>query len=162
MTGPDWRIRTFAPGDLGSLAGRQATLYAAEWGWGRPLEILLLETAAAFLRDLRPGRDGGWIAECNGRMLGSVLLTDDSAGRARLRLLYVEPDARGLGVGTKLVAQCLAFAREAGYRSVWLWTHAVLDDARRIYTAAGFRCVASAVHHDFGEPILGEVWEVGL
>ena len=124
--------------------------------------MLLCEVTTAFLRDSRPGRDQCWIAESDGRMAGAVLVVDVGGETAQLRLLHVEPEARGLGIGRALVDECVAFARSAGYARIRLWTHSVLLSARRIYEAAGFRLVASEVHETFGRPEQGEIWELEL
>jgi DNA-binding MarR family transcriptional regulator/GNAT superfamily N-acetyltransferase len=163
----DWTIRPFQVGDLGMLAARQSRIYDEMHGWGQPLERIEYEVIASFLRDFRPGREQGWIAEAGGRMVGSVLLTDegeaeDGARVARLRLLYVEADARGLGIGQALVARCIAFAREAGYARITLWTHSVLESARRIYAAAAFVRTAVEMHDHFGAPVEGETWACAL
>ncbi|WP_336958421.1 helix-turn-helix domain-containing GNAT family N-acetyltransferase [Sphingobium aquiterrae] len=164
-----WSIRPFAPGDLGMLAARQSRIYAEGHGWGRPLEQLEYQVVADFLRDFTPAREQCWIAQGEGRMLGSVLLTEDRgadahahADTARLRLLYVEADARGLGIGRALVAQCIAFARATGYARVLLWTHSVLESARRIYAGAGFVRISVDVHDHFGAPVEGETWSLDL
>jgi DNA-binding MarR family transcriptional regulator/GNAT superfamily N-acetyltransferase len=156
-----WSIRTFRAGDLAAIASRQSILYES-YGWGRPMEILQGEVTTAFLRDFKPGREQCWIAEQAGRMAGSVLLVDAGQGVGQLRLLYVEPWARGLGIGQALVAECVTFARAAGYATVRLWTHAVLVSARRIYEGAGFHIVATEVHDAFGKPEQGETWELAL
>jgi DNA-binding MarR family transcriptional regulator/N-acetylglutamate synthase-like GNAT family acetyltransferase len=158
----DWTIRPFKAGDMGAIASRQAILYADVFGWGRPMEVLLGDVTTAFLRDFRPGREQCWVAERSGAMLGSIFLVDGGAGVARLRLLYVEDEARGLGIGAALVRTCLGFARDAGYRKVALWTHTVLASARRIYAAEGFAIVATEMHSEFGEPVQGETWELVL
>ncbi|MCQ9154165.1 GNAT family N-acetyltransferase [Acidomonas methanolica] len=155
-------IRPFRCGDVGLVIARQATIYEQEQGWGRPLEALMLETGARFLAEFRPGRDQCWIAEIDGMSAGSVFLTDEGDGLARLRLLYVEPRARGQGVADLLVAACIGFAREAGYARVTLWTHTVLAAARRLYARHGFRLVAQAEHEAFGVPVQGETWELAL
>jgi GNAT superfamily N-acetyltransferase len=157
---PTFLIRTFRTGDMGMIAARQAILYAESHGWGRGLEINVGETTLAFLRDFQPGREQAWVAEIDGTMAGSILLTACGGGLARLRLLYVEPFARGAGVGSALVATCLAFARDAGYHAVTLWTHTVLASARRIYAAHGFRLTETALHHEFGVPVQGETWHL--
>ena len=156
-----WRIRSFRIGDLAAIASRQAILYES-YGWGRPMEILQSEITAAFLRDFKPGREQCWIAERAGLMAGSVLIVDAGDGVGQLRLLYVEPWARGLGIGQALVAECVAFARGAGYARIRLWTHSVLASARRIYEGAGFRIVSTEVHDGFGKPEEGETWELEL
>lgn len=155
-------IRTFRPGDLGMIAARQSILYHDLYGWGRPMEVLQGEVTTAFLRDFKPGREQCWVAEVGGRMAGSVMLTDEGGGLARLRLMYVEPFARGLGIGNALVGGCVGFAREAGYDAVTLWTHTILESARRIYAGYGFELVATEVHDDFGEPVQGETWRLDL
>jgi DNA-binding MarR family transcriptional regulator/N-acetylglutamate synthase-like GNAT family acetyltransferase len=157
-----WTMRTFRSGDLPLIASRQAVLYAEGFDWGRPMEVLLGEVTTAFLRDFKPGREQCWVAERAGSLAGSVMLVDAGEGVGQLRLLHVEPWARGLGIGGALVAECVRFAREAGYSKVRLWTHSVLGSARRIYQAQGFRIVSSEVHHEFGRPEQGETWELAL
>ena len=160
-----WSIRTFRAGDLAAIASRQSILYDA-YGWGLPMEILQGEVTTAFLRDFKPGREQCWIAERAGMMAGAVLLVD-AGGSAhqrtgQLRLLHVEPWTRGLGIGRALVAECVTFARAAGYSRIRLWTHTVLESARRIYQAAGFEIVETRVHDEFGRPEQGETWELVL
>jgi len=155
-----WHIRTFRAGDLGMIVARQAVLYAEGYGWGKAIELLELEVVAAFLRDFKPGREQCWVAERGGRMVGAIFCVDSGDGRAQLRLLHVEPDARGLGIGDALVRTCVEFARGAGYPAIWLWTHTVLESARRIYAGHGFRCVATEVHDEFGAPEQSETWEL--
>ena len=156
-----WSIRTFRTGDLAAIASRQAILYEA-YGWGRGMEILQGEVTTEFLRNFKPGREQCWVAEQAGRMVGSVLLVDAGDGTGQLRLLYVEPGARGLGIGDALVRECVAFARTAGYRRIRLWTHTVLESARRIYAGFGFCLVETATHDEFGKPEQGETWELAL
>lgn len=156
-----WHIRTFRTGDLATIAARQSILYEP-YGWTRPMEILQGEVTTAFLKHFKPGREQCWVAEAVGRMAGAVLLVDAGGNVGQLRLLHVEPWARGRGIGQALVAQCVSFAREAGYDRIRLWTHTILDSARRIYEAAGFRIIETAVHHEFGEPVQGETWELAL
>ena len=158
----EWSLRTFRTGDMGLITARQSILYHEGYGWGRGMEALIGEITAAFLRDFKSGREQCWIAEREGRMLGSVFLVEEDAETARLRLLYVEPEARGMGVGQALVKQCTAFAREAGYRRIVLWTHAVLESARRIYAAEGYRIVETHTHDDFDKPELSESWLLEL
>jgi len=156
-----WSIRTFRAGDLAAIASRQSILYEA-YGWGLPMEILQGEVTTSFLRDFKPGREQCWVAEQGGRMAGAVLLVDAGDNMGQLRLLHVEPWARGLGIGRALVAECVAFARAAGYARIRLWTHTVLESARRIYQAAGFEIVETAIHDEFGKPEQGETWELVL
>ncbi len=157
-----WRIRTLRPGDMGAIASRQSILYAEHFGWERPMELLLNDVTTSFLRDFQPGREQCWVAERGGEMLGSVMLADGGNGIAKLRLLYVESHARGLGIGEALVRRCVEFAREAGYTRLELWTHTILTSARRIYAAQGFEIVSSEVHTKFGEPLMGETWSLDL
>ena len=156
-----WHIRTFRAGDLPLIASRQAILYEP-YGWKRPMEVLLGEVTTNFLRDFKPGREQCWIAERAGMMAGAVLIVDAGDNVGQLRLLHVEPWARGLGIGSALVDECVRFARAAGYDVIRLWTHTVLTPARRIYEAAGFRIVSTEVHHEFGKPEQGETWELAL
>ena len=159
--GAPWHIRTFRAGDLAMIAARQSILYEP-YGWRRPMEILQGEITTAFLRDFKPGREQCWIAERAGTMAGAILLVDAGDNVGQLRLLHVEPWARGLGIGSALVAICVGFARDAGYDVIRLWTHSVLLSARRIYEAAGFRIVSTEVHHGFGKAEQGETWELAL
>jgi GNAT superfamily N-acetyltransferase len=155
-------IRTFRIGDLPMIAARQSVLYHESHGWGRALEVNECETITAFLRNFKPGREQAWIAEVDGALAGAVLLTDEGGGMSRLRLLYVEPFARGRGIGDQLVATCIAFARNVGYRAMTLWTHTVLESARRIYAAHGFCLSETAMHETFGVPVQGETWLLDL
>lgn len=157
-----YTVRTFGTGDMGMITARQAILYRDSHDWRAPMEALLGEVTARFLRDYREGREQCWVAESGGVMAGSVFLVDAGEGVAQLRLLYVEPWARGMGIGSDLVGRCVTFAREAGYATLRLWTHTVLDSARRIYAGAGFRIVSTEVHHEFGRPEQGEIWEMEL
>jgi DNA-binding MarR family transcriptional regulator/ribosomal protein S18 acetylase RimI-like enzyme len=156
-----WHIRTFRTGDLFTVAARQSILYEP-YGWKRPMEILQGEVTTAFLRDFKPDREQCWVAERAGLMAGAVMLVDAGGNVGQLRLLHVEPWARGLGIGSALVAECVRFARAAGYARMRLWTHTILESARRIYEAAGFTITETAVHHEFGEPVQGETWELEL
>jgi DNA-binding MarR family transcriptional regulator/GNAT superfamily N-acetyltransferase len=157
-----WNIRTFRTGDLALIASRQSILYAEVYGWGRGMEVLEGEVTTTFLRDFKPGLEQCWVAERHGRMLGAVMLVDAGEGIAKLRLLHVEEEAPGLGIGSALVDRCIAFARQAGYRRMQLWTHTILASARRIYAAAGFAIVSVETHHAFGDPVQGETWEMPL
>ena len=159
--GAPWHIRTFRAGDLALIASRQSILYEA-YGWGLPMEILQGEVTTAFLRDFKAGREQCWVAERAGLMAGAVMLVDAGDDVGQLRLLHVEPWARGLGIGRALVAECVRFAREVGYARIRLWTHTVLTSARRIYEGEGFRIVETAMHDEFGEPEQGEIWELEL
>ncbi|WP_172970269.1 GNAT family N-acetyltransferase [Erythrobacter sp. THAF29] len=158
----DWALRTFRSGDLGHIAARQAALYDEQWGWGRPMEAMIYDIAGRFLREFKSGREQCWVAEHNGKILGGVFICDEGGGTARLRLLYVEPEARGLGIGMALVRQCTQFAREVGYDRIVLMTHAVLDSARKLYVAEGYTLAASEEQDDFGRPETTEHWVLEL
>ncbi|MBA3896256.1 MAG: MarR family transcriptional regulator [Sphingomonadaceae bacterium] len=158
----DYAIRPFRTGDMGLITARQSMLYDEGYGWGTGMEALIGEVTARFLRDFRSGREQCWIAEIGGAMAGSVFLVDAGDNVARLRLLYVEPWARGRGIGEAMVNRCIELAREAGYREIVLWTHTVLTSARRIYDALGFRIRSVEVHDEFGKPEQGETWAMPL
>jgi DNA-binding MarR family transcriptional regulator/GNAT superfamily N-acetyltransferase len=155
-------LRPHRLGDLGWIARRQAILYAQEYGWDATYEALAAEILAAFVRSHEPRAERSWIAERDGAIIGSVFVMRGSENVAKLRLLYVEPAARGLGLGRKLVDACIEFARESGYRTLTLWTNDVLVPARRIHKQAGFTCVAAEPHHSFGKDLIGETWERAL
>ena len=157
-----WTLRTFRAGDMGMIAARQSILYAEAWGWGQAMEVLQGQITTDFLRDFKPGREQCWIAERGGVMAGSVFVVEGEDNVARLRLLYVEPWTRGLGIGQALVEQCVTFAREAGYAKLSLWTHSVLVSARRIYAGVGMKIVKVETHASFGKPEQGEIWEMTL
>lgn len=157
-----YSVRTFRAGDMGMITARQAILYNESHGWAAPMEVLLGDVTSTFLRDYRPGREQCWVAESGGVMAGSIFVVDAGDGVAQLRLLYVEPWARGMGIGGDLVARCVTFACEAGYTTLRLWTHSVLLSARRIYAGAGFEIVKTEIHHSFGKPEQGEIWELVL
>ena len=155
-------IRPARTGEVSQVAARQSILYAESQGWGRGLETLEAETVAAFLRDFKPGREQCWVADLEGVMAGAVFLTDEGKGTARLRLLHVEPFARRRGIGDALVRACVEFAKAKGYAEITLWTHTVLEAARRIYARHGFACVSTEVHHAFGQAEQGETWRLRL
>jgi DNA-binding MarR family transcriptional regulator/predicted N-acetyltransferase YhbS len=158
----EWRLRDPQPGDIGWVVARHAALYAREYAFDARFEVLVAQVAGTFLAQHDPARERCWIAERDGVNLGSVFLVRADDDLAKLRLLLVEPAARGLGIGKRLVAECIAFARAAGYRRIMLWTNDVLAAARGIYRAAGFRLMASKPHNDFGPPCVGEDWELSL
>ncbi|ADI10078.1 MarR family transcriptional regulator [Streptomyces bingchenggensis BCW-1] len=155
------RLRGPGPGDLGWIVQRHGVLYAKEFGWNGEFEALVARIVGEFGTD--PGYERAWIAELGGRPVGSVLCVRDEAPEtARLRLLLVEPDARGFGIGDRLVGACVKFAREAGYRELVLWTNDVLTAARRIYQRAGFELIAERRHHSYGADLVGQDWRLTL
>jgi len=159
---PAWLLRPHRPGDMGFVVGRHGAIYAQEHGWGIAFEGLVAEIVAAFIRDFDGRRECCWIAEIDGTPVGSVFVVKHSERTAKLRLLIVEPGARGLGIGARLVAEALRFARSAGYAEMTLWTQSILVAARRIYQGAGFRLVKAEPHATFGTELIGETWQVTL
>jgi GNAT superfamily N-acetyltransferase len=141
---------------------RHGALYAREYGYDAEFEALVAEIVAKFLQHFDPRREACWIAERAGENVGSVFLVREDDAVAKLRLFLVEPSARGLGIGTRLVEECVRFAGAAGYRTVRLWTQSELLAARRVYARAGFSCVAEEPHHSFGKDLVAETWELGL
>jgi DNA-binding MarR family transcriptional regulator/GNAT superfamily N-acetyltransferase len=156
-------LRGLKPGDLGLVTARQAILYAEEYGWNGDYEALVARILADFHQSFDPARDAAWIAEMDGRMVGSIFLVRGDTPRVgKLRLLYVERDARGAGVGKMLVAACIDHARAVGYERLDLWTNSVLSAARAIYERAGFVLMDEAPHHSFGKDLVGQTWSLTL
>ncbi|UQA95328.1 helix-turn-helix domain-containing GNAT family N-acetyltransferase [Streptomyces halobius] len=160
---PEVSLRTTRPGGLGWMVERNAALYAAEYGFDLSYEALVARIVAEYAENFDPERDRTWIAELGGERAGAVMCVRDARpGTARLRLLLVEPAARGHGVGGRLVDACVTFAREAGYTELVLWTKSVLTAARRIYERAGFELTAESAHHSFGQDLVGQDWRLAL
>jgi GNAT superfamily N-acetyltransferase len=161
---PDPRVtlRRHRPGDIGWVVHRHGILYADEQGWDERFEAVVAEIAARFVHNFDPRCEHCWIAERAGERVGSVFLVRESDALARLRLLLVEPSARGLGIGKRLVTECVRFARRAGYRKIVLLTESALKTAQHIYERAGFRLVHEEQHCDFGFPVMGQTWELEL
>jgi DNA-binding MarR family transcriptional regulator/GNAT superfamily N-acetyltransferase len=151
-------LRAPQPGDLGWVVQRHGELYAEEYGWDATFEALVAGIVAGYAADHDPARESAWIAEVDGQRAGCVFCVRKDETTAQLRLLLVEPRTRGMGVGSRLVEECLRFARRARYAEIMLWTNSVLEDARRIYQRAGFELREEAPHHSFGHDLVEQIW----
>ena len=156
------RLRSPRAGDYGRVVALHGELYAREFGYDTTFEALVAEIVAGFVRDFDPRRERCWIAEMDGEAVGSVFLVKLSRTTAKLRLLIIDPKARGQGLGRRLTRACIAFARKKCYRKIVLWTQSHLGAARAIYQSEGFRQVASEKHRSFGKRLVAETWELRL
>jgi GNAT superfamily N-acetyltransferase len=156
-------LRDLKPGDLGLIIHRQAILYAVEYGWNSDYEALVARIVSDFHQSFNPVQEAAWVADLDGRLVGSIFLVrSDKPDVGKLRLLYVEPEARGMGVGKALVDACVERARKVGYKRLDLWTNSVLASARRLYERAGFVLVSEEPHHSFGHDLVGQIWSLDL
>lgn len=157
-------LRTHRPGDMGMVVALEGSGYVEQFGWDGTFEALAARIVADFIANYDPARERCWIAEIDGRHVGHVFLVHhpEQPATAKLRLLYVDPSARGLGLGQALVAECVNFARVSGYGRITLWTQSILRSAHRIYQGAGFRLVREEPHHSFGKDLVGQTWELEL
>jgi DNA-binding MarR family transcriptional regulator/GNAT superfamily N-acetyltransferase len=159
---PQVKLRAPVPGDFGWIVKRNAMLYAQEYGWVAPFEGVCAQIVADFVNKYDPKRERCWIAEIDGEKVGTIMLVKDSNEVARIRLLLLEPQARGLGLGARLVDESIHFARRAGYKKITLWTHSVLTAARHIYEKAGFKLMRTERHKSWGKPVVSEHWDLDL
>ncbi|KAJ5159600.1 acetyltransferase [Penicillium canariense] len=164
IPGRQFVLRTHRPDDIEWIVHRHGILYDQEYGWDERFKALVASIAADFIKEYDPKSERCWIAEKDGKPLGCIMLVKDRPREdtAKLRLLLVEPSARGLGVARALVRQCKTFAAEVGYERIVLWTNQILTSARQLYTSEGFKCVQEEEHETFGIKLMGEFWELDL
>ncbi len=161
-TEPAYALRQHRPGDMGWIVHRHGVLYHEEYGWDERFEALVARVVADFVDQFDPSRERCWVAERRGEIVGSVFVAKKSKTVAKLRLLYVEPSSRGLGIGGRLVDEVIAFARSVGYKRIMLWTQSDLTSARKIYKSRGFELTGTEGHELFGSPLTAETWELSL
>ena len=161
-TPPSYLLRDPQPGDMGLVVQQQSALYAREYQWNWEFEALVAEIVAKYLREFDPTRERCWIAEKDGEVVGSVFVVRHDDSTAKLRMLYVDASARGMGIGQRLVEECVRFARQAGYKSMMLWTVNILTDARKLYQKAGFELVEEEPTVSFGKTLISETWTRAL
>ena len=161
---PPYILRPHRPGDMGWIVHREGAVYADEYGWDETFEALVARIVADFVTNFNPRRERCWIAEIDGQSVGHIFLVQhpEIADTAKLRLLFVDPSARGKGLGHALVNECVRFAHAVGYRRITLWTQSILTSAHRIYQSAGFHMVSQEAHHSFGKDLLGQTWDLEL
>lgn len=155
-------VRSHRAGDLGWVIHRHGVLYANEYGWNHEFEAMVAENAAHFLRDFNPDRENAWVAEKNGKIVGFIAIRQYNDTTSKIRMFYVEPDTRGMGIGKHLVNECIRFSREKQYQSIILDTYENLSAARHIYGSVGFQCIESYPVTDYGHNIMSETWEMAL
>lgn len=155
-------LRDPQPGDMGWVVQQHGEIYAREYGWNSEFEALVADIVGKYLKNLQPDFEKCWITELDGERVGAVFVVRKSATVAQLRLLILDPQARGLGLGGRLTDECIAFARGKGYKKMRLWTNSCLDAARAIYAKRGFRLIKSEPYHGFGQDLVGETWELKL
>ncbi|WP_040952753.1 bifunctional helix-turn-helix transcriptional regulator/GNAT family N-acetyltransferase [Gorillibacterium massiliense] len=155
-------LRSLEPGDIGMIIHMHGRFYSREYGWDERFEASVSQIAAQFLQNFNPNKERCWIAEMGGEIIGSIMVVQDNEEAARIRLLLVDPKARGMGLGTKLVEEALSFAKRTGYREMILWTNHVLTEARSIYRKLGFERIAEEKHNSFGPELIGETWRKPL